>query len=143
MAFQRFPAVAVKEELRIIKTGTENSFISNLHIADCPVSSVPDRQEIRHKRAIFLSDGIVPLMVAHGGHHRRHGEIKKFFINTSIERRRILHQIIDFFQEIRIVPDLPPQRLCRLLQSRGNQGASFVLIRDDKRLPHRFFIRFR
>ena len=143
MAFQRFPAVAVKEEFRVIKTSSENTFISNLYIADRPVSSVPDRQKIRHKRAVLLSDGIVPLMVTHGSHHRRHGKIKKFFINAAIERRRILHQIIDFFQEIRIVPDLPPQLLCCLLQPRGNQGASFVLIRNDERLPHRFLICFR
>lgn len=143
VAFQRFLPVIFEEELCIVQTGPENSFVADLYIPDGPGSAVPHSEEVRHEGAVFILHRIVSLMISHGRNHCRYGQLQEFFINASVQGGRVFYQIIDFLQQICIVAYLSVKLLRNLQKTIPDQFPSFILVDNDIRLSHVFLIFFR
>ena len=143
MSFQRFLSVVVKEKFRIIEPRPEHAFISDLHIFNRVRAAVPHRQEIRKQTPVFLLHGVIPLMIAHRRDDSRDGKLQKFRVNSPVERRRIFHDVINFFQKFGIVPHNAGKLRCLFQKTLANHLAPLVLIDDDIRRPHGLDIRRR
>ena len=143
VAFQYFLPVVFKEEFSIVQTGTKHLFIAVLYVFQCFGAAVSDGEEIGHKAAVFVPYRIVSLMVTHGSNHSRYGELQEFIVDSAVERSGILHQVVDFFQKIRIVPYMAAQFFRCFQKTFFNHVPSFVLIYDDEGFSHGFLVVFR
>lgn len=136
VAFQGLLAVVFEEEFRIVKTGTEDFFVAVLNVFEGFRSAVTNSQEVRHERAVFVSDRVVSLMVTHRGNNGWYRELQEFIIDPAIERSRVFDEVVDLFQEVCIVPDVAAELVCNGEKAGANHFAAFILINDDKGFPH-------
>ena len=136
MAFQALLAVVFKEEFRIVQASAKHLFIAMLYIFQSLGAAISDSQEIWHQRAIFISDRIVSLVVSHRRNHSRYRKLQEFIIDAAVERSRVFDQVVDFFQEVRIVPYMAAQLLSHLEEAFFDELAAFILVYDDESLSH-------
>ena len=140
IGFQFLFPVFVKEEFRVTETGPQHPFITVGHILQKRFAAVPYGNKFVQQFAVFTPHREIALMIAHRRDDSRFRQRQIFFFKFSAQRRGILYQIIDFFQQIRRNFNLStffPGQFGNLLP---DHLPAFILICDDKILFQNFFI---
>ena len=140
MRFEGFLPVVVKEEFRVVQPGAEHALVADLHVFEGFRAAVPHGEEIGHEAAVFGVHRIVALVVAHGGDDGRRGELHEVRVDASVKRRGVFHDVVDFFEEVRIRPDFAAELGRGIEEALPDHFAAFVLIDDDEGAAHGFFI---
>ena len=92
MSLQRLLSILIKEELSILKTGTQHALITMLNNIQEILAAISDGDEERHQLAI-LQHWEITLMITHRGNNSLSRQLQILVIDGTAESSRILYQI--------------------------------------------------
>ena len=140
ISFQFLFPVFIEEEFRITETCPQHPFIAVSYILQKRLATVTYGNKLVQQFAVFAPDREIALMIPHGRNNRRFRQRQILLFKFSAQRRGILYQIINFFQQIRRDFDFAAFFPCQFGNLLPDHLPAFILICDDKILFQNFFI---